>query len=73
MVLRERYRWRSTVVGEDLSDALFSCVLLQPNPPFRLLEDMRENDTAPDVISYSAAITACGKGGKWEEALRYGP
>ena len=34
-----------------------------------LLEGMRERGIEPDVISYSAAISACEKGGQWERAL----
>merc|ERR1739841_325877 len=30
---------------------------------------MREADLVPDVISYSAAISACEKGGQWQVAL----
>ena len=52
---------------------MLSSHLLQPNPPFRLLKEMRDNHIPPEVLCSSAAITACGKGGKWEEALRYGP
>ena len=34
-----------------------------------LLERMREGGCAPDAYSYSAAISACGSGGRWEESL----
>ena len=34
-----------------------------------LLRQMPDAGIKPNVISYSAAISACGKGGKWEEAL----
>ncbi|CAK0863377.1 unnamed protein product [Prorocentrum cordatum] len=31
---------------------------------------MREQMLEPDVISYNAGISACEKGGQWEQALR---
>ena len=31
---------------------------------------MKKNNIAPDTITYSAAISACEKGGQWQEALR---
>lgn len=34
-----------------------------------LLGQMREDGAEPDTYSYSAAISACGSGGRWEEAL----
>ena len=34
-----------------------------------LLEEMRERGLKPDVISCSAAISACEKGGKWQSAV----
>ena len=30
---------------------------------------MKNSGIEPDVISYSAAISACEKGGRWEQAL----
>jgi len=35
-----------------------------------LLNKMKEDRIAPDVISYSAAINACGSGGRWKEAVQ---
>jgi pentatricopeptide repeat domain-containing protein 1 len=34
-----------------------------------LLGQMRERGVTPNEFSFSAAITACGKGGQWEQAL----
>merc|ERR1711904_202411 len=34
-----------------------------------LLHQMRECGVTPDVISFNAAISACEKGGQWEQAL----
>jgi pentatricopeptide repeat protein len=34
-----------------------------------LLDQMCEKDVTPDVITYSAAISACGNGGQWQQAL----
>ena len=34
-----------------------------------LLDEMRVAAVAPNVISYSAAISACEKGGRWEQAV----
>ena len=34
-----------------------------------LLDEMTERGIEPDVISYSAAISACEKGGEWQRAL----
>jgi len=34
-----------------------------------LLDNMRRDGIDADVISYSAAIDACGSGGHWEEAV----
>ena len=36
--------------------------------PADQLEDMRARALTPDVISYSAAMSACEKGGEWEWA-----
>merc|ERR1712146_613455 len=36
----------------------------------RLLDEMKKNNIAPDTITYSAAISACEKGGQSQEALR---
>jgi pentatricopeptide repeat domain-containing protein 1 len=35
-----------------------------------LLEQMKKDGLEPDGFSYSAAISCCGTGGRWEEALR---
>jgi pentatricopeptide repeat protein len=35
-----------------------------------LLEEMRAKGVEPDVITYNASISACGKGGQWEKALQ---
>jgi len=35
-----------------------------------LIEQMKENQAWPDGYSYSAAISACGAGGRFEEALK---
>jgi pentatricopeptide repeat protein len=34
-----------------------------------LLDEMRENGIAPNDITYSVVIAACGNGGQWERAL----
>jgi len=34
-----------------------------------LLQEMQNKKIAPDTISYSAAISACEKGGQWQQAL----
>ena len=34
-----------------------------------LLDQMREKDVTPDVITYNAAISAREKGGQWQQAL----
>ena len=34
-----------------------------------LLERMQAAGVAPNVVSYSAAMNACGKAGQWEKAL----
>lgn len=34
-----------------------------------LMSEMRSKGLAPDVFTYSTAITACGKAGQWERAL----
>jgi pentatricopeptide repeat domain-containing protein 1 len=31
---------------------------------------MKEANVTPNVITYTALINACGKGGQWEEALK---
>ena len=35
-----------------------------------MLGRMRLNRLDPDLVTYSAAISACSKGGHWEQALR---
>ena len=35
----------------------------------RLLEAMKIRNIAPDIVSYSAAISACGKCRQWEKSL----
>jgi pentatricopeptide repeat protein len=35
----------------------------------QLLEQMRKEGVEPDGFSYSSAISCCGAGGKWKEAL----
>jgi len=39
----------------------------------KILEDMKQNKSssgiAPDVVTYSTALAACGEAGKWEKAL----
>ena len=35
-----------------------------------LLAEMQAQGLEPDVTTYSAAISACGKGSKWHEALK---
>ena len=34
-----------------------------------MLGEMRESVLEPDVISYSAGISACEKGGQWQQGL----
>ena len=34
-----------------------------------LLQEMGRSQLQPDVVSYSAAISACEKGQQWEQAL----
>ena len=34
-----------------------------------MLDQMRRIGGTPDVISFSAAVSACEKGGQWERAL----
>ncbi|CAM9959516.1 unnamed protein product, partial [Ectocarpus sp. 8 AP-2014] len=34
-----------------------------------LMEEMRAEGVAPDVFTFTTAITACGKAGQWERAL----
>ena len=34
-----------------------------------LLEEMVHRSLTPDVVSHSGAISACGRGKHWEEAL----
>ena len=34
-----------------------------------LLDEMRENRIAPNEITSSVVIAACGNGGQWERAL----
>jgi pentatricopeptide repeat domain-containing protein 1 len=33
-----------------------------------VIKDMKENNVAPNTIMYSALISACEKGGQWQEA-----
>ena len=40
-----------------------------PHAGLALLESMHRRGLAPNVISYSAAISACEKGGQWQRAL----
>ena len=42
----------------------------QRNEALRLLNAMRRYGLSPNVISFSAAISACEKGGHWHEAVR---
>lgn len=37
---------------------------------YRLLKEMRGRGIVPNVITYSAAISACEKAGRWQEAVR---
>ena len=41
----------------------------EPQRALALLEEMKSRSVEPDVISFSAAISACGAGGQWERAL----
>jgi pentatricopeptide repeat domain-containing protein 1 len=35
----------------------------------QLLSDMEQAGVAPNVITYSSAITACDRAGEWQQAL----
>ena len=37
------------------------------------IEEMRLQQTQPDVISYNSAISACDKSGEWQAALHLFP
>ena len=36
----------------------------------RLLEEMKENNIAPNTVTYNAVISACQKASQWQEVLR---
>ena len=38
-----------------------------------LIHKMRETEAIADVMNFSAAISACEKGGQWEQALELLP